>query len=119
MYLLEKGYKKLKDNLYFESETPRFNAYIDLKTLSDRPFRKETRNKINNSKYKGLYLVKGNIDDIKDFYSCTDKDERLVYYRDLYSKMGEKIDLLLVKVDYQKFITDVQNRIDEETDKNS
>ncbi len=44
--LISLGYKKLKDNLYFESMLPRYNAIINLKEYSSNTLSKNTKNKI-------------------------------------------------------------------------
>lgn len=112
------GFTKLKDNLYFESMTPRFNAYIDLKNSDARNYSKATRNKINNSSWKGLYLDKGTIDDMQDFYNILDTNKPITYYKNLYNSFKDKIDLMLVKVDYSRFIENVQNKYDDEEREN-
>ena len=45
-YLKEAGFKKLKDNLYFESIFPRFNGIINLEKYNFDAFAKNTKNKI-------------------------------------------------------------------------
>lgn len=112
------GFSKLKDNLYFESINPRFNAYIDLKNSDFKKYSKTNRNKVSNSKRKGLYLEKGTEEDIEAFYKILNTKESLGYYKTLYNLFGDKIDLLLVKVSYENFIKDTQSRYEIELDKN-
>lgn len=112
------GFVKLKDNLYFESVNPRFNAYIELKNASYKNYFKMNRNKINNSKRKGLYLEKGTENDLEEFYKLVNK-ETLGYYKTMMNIFGNKIDLLLVRVSYENFIKDTQTAYEIELDKNN
>lgn len=115
------GYRKLKDNLYFESLNPRFNAYIDLKNHNFDNYFKSHRNKVRKSKTKGLYLIKGKFDDIKTIYEFFPKNKSLEYYQNMYNLYSNKdcIDVMLVRVDYQTFIRNSQSKYDEELAKNT
>ena len=64
------GYIKLKNNLYFESQFPRFNAIVNLKDFNG-PYSvaKNVRNKINKGIRRGLSLELGTIDDFETFYN--------------------------------------------------
>ncbi len=111
------GFIKLKDNLYFESINPRFNAYVELKNARYENYSKANRNKVNNSKRKGLYLVKGAEDDLEEFCKLFDKNS-LSYFKTMFNLFGSKIDLLLVRVSYENFIKNTQNLYEQELDKN-
>ena len=56
--LINNDYKKLKDNLYFEAQLPRFNALIDLKKFDSDNLDKNTKNKIKKGIRKGLTFNK-------------------------------------------------------------
>ena len=57
--IMEKaGFKKLKDNLYFESILPRFSAVVSLKNYSMNSVSKNTRNKIRRAHHKGLHMYR-------------------------------------------------------------
>lgn len=114
------GFKKLKDNLYFESSVPRFNAYVDLKNTDFKNFSKANRNKIRNAQRKGLYLEVGNDDDLASFYNMINTNESFTYYKNLYNIFGlDKIELLLVKVSYEQYIKTSQELYEEEVNKNN
>lgn len=113
------GYLKLKDNLYFESLNPRFNAYIDLKNTSLKNYSKTNRNKVRNSRRKGLYLEKAIESDIESYYRLEQRDKPLSYYRNLFATFGDKIELLLIKVNYESFIKNSQDLYEEEADRNN
>ncbi len=113
------GFLKLKDNLYFESMNPRFNAYIDLKNSNIKNYSKPTRNKVKNSKRKGLFIEKGTLEDVKAFYELDQKEHTLSHYNNLMTIFGDKIDLILVRVNYENYIKNSQSLYEEELDKNS
>ncbi len=114
------GFRKLKDNLFFEAVEPRFNAYIDLRKVDFKLYSKANRNKINNSRRKGLYLEVGTDDDLANLHSILDTDKPFTYYKNLYNIFGkDKIELLLVKIDYEQFIKKGQELYDEELNRNA
>lgn len=117
--LTDLGYKKLKNNIYFESMNPRFEAYIDLKNSNYKNYSKACRNKVNNSKRKGLKLEKIQYDEIDKLQNMLiNKDLR--YYKDLYSIFDDNlsIDFFTVKVYFEDFIKSSEKLYNEELDKN-
>ena len=114
------GFNKLKDNLYFESSLPRFNAYLDLKNSRFNKYNKANRNKINNSKRKGLSFIEANKDDISEFIKLIDADDKTNYRKlyDIFSK-NDLIDLALVKIDFENYIKSSEKRYEEEEIKNN
>lgn len=119
MGLQDYGFKKLKDNLYFESMNPRFNAYIDLKNSKLENYSKATRNKVKNSKRKGLHLELGTEKDIDAFATLSSDNESSSYYRMMYNLFNDKIELLLVKVNYEEYIKNSQDLYEIELNKNN
>ena len=117
--LNEAGYTKLKDNLYFESICPRFNAYINLKNTNINNYSKVNRNKLRNAQRKGLYLEKGTFEELEEFYKIIETDKDIEYYKYLFDSFENNVDLLLVKVDYDKYIKNTQKRYDEEQNNNN
>ena len=83
------GYIHLKNNLYFESMQPRFNAILDLKNYSVDNFAKNNRNKINNANRKGLEIEvvnsESNIKDLYKFIEFKKKRRDLLYYKNYFS----------------------------------
>ena len=118
--LQESGFTKLKDNIYFESIEPRFNAYINLKENSFENYSKTNRNKIKNSTRKGLYLEIGEANNIDDVYKFFKTFKSLNYYRKLYDTFNSsnKIDLILVRVDFEQFIKNNQAIYEKEEEDN-
>ncbi len=113
------GFIKLKDNLYFESINPRFNAYVDLKNSKLQNYSKANRNKVRNSRRKGLYIEKGTMQDLESYYKLEKRTEHFSHYRNLFTIFGDKLDLILVKVNYENFIKNSQSLYEEEADRNS
>lgn len=113
------GYIKLKDNLYFESLNPRYNAYIDLKNSDISKYSKANRNKVRNARRKGLYIEKGTLADLEAYYKLVPHDEPLSHYRNLMNSFKDKIDLILVRVNYENFIKNSQLLYEEEVDHNA
>jgi peptidoglycan pentaglycine glycine transferase (the first glycine) len=117
------GYKKLKDNLYFEAMLPRYNALIDLKKYNNNVINKNTRNKIRKGLRKGLTLEKCPKDQINKFYDFikSKKNHNEFYYKDYYTvfEKNDDIDLFLVSIDYEKYLKNSEYMYNLELEKNS
>ncbi len=113
------GYLKLKDNLYFESINPRFNAYIDLKNSDFKNYAKVHRNKVRNSRRKGLYITDGNEKDLDTFSKLSTLKRSASYYKMMMNFFLDKIDLVLVKVNFETYIKNSQNLYESELDQNN
>ncbi len=122
-YLQELGYFKLKDNMYFESRLPRFNAFIDLKKFDINKIDKNTRNKIKRAENKGLeYEVvdRNGIDILFDFIKNKRKKD-IIYYKHYYNmfKKTNSIDIFLVSVDYNNYLINAKYLYEKELDENA
>lgn len=121
--LINNGYKKLKDNLYFESMLPRFKAIINLDEYNSKNLDKNTKNKIKKGIRKGLSFEKCNKENINYFYNLikNKKDTSMYYYQDYYTTFDKEnnIDLFLVSIDYQMFLENSQYLYNEELEKNN
>lgn len=110
--LINLGYKKLKDNNYFEALLPRINVIVPMKNFSLKNVNKNTRNKINQGIRKGLYLEKGTLTDIESLFTLikNKKNKKIDYYYHTYNtfKKSDAIDLLLVKINYKKYLLNSQ-----------
>lgn len=118
--IVKYGFRHLKDNLYFESVEPRYNAYIDLKNTQFNDFSKSNRNKVHNSMRKGLYACKVSGDEVKNGLELM-KQKPQEYYAKLYDYFNkdDKVDLITIKVDFQKYVLNVQSLYDEEERNNA
>ncbi len=121
--LIRCGYKKLKNNMNFESLLPRVNAIIKLDEFDVNKLNKNTRNKIKKGLRKGLVLEKCDHNKLNIFYEFIKnkikKDE--YYYNDFYNVFSKTadVDLLMVKVDYKKFLINSTNAYNNEARINS
>ena len=121
--LVSLGYKKLKNNMGFESLLPRVNAIVNLENFKPAVLRKNTRNKVRKGIRKGLTMEIAGPEKLDIFYEFIknkiNKDE--YYYNDLYNVYNktEDIDLVLVKIDYKKGLINSQNQYNYELDNNT
>ncbi len=112
------GYIKLKDNLYFESQFPRFNAFIPLSNFSLQKISKNTRNKIKKANRKGLLFKAGTKEDIDSLNTFT-KNETF-FLKDFYNVFSKTndADLFIVSVDFEQYLINSQNLYIKESDNN-
>lgn len=114
----ELGYKKLKDNIYFESMLPKYNPIVNLKTFSFNNLDAKLQKSINKISSKGLSLIKGDFYNINSLYELTKRkeDKESNYYKSMYKIFDENnlIDLFLVEVDYHEYLLNLQD--DHETE---
>ncbi|MBQ8902064.1 MAG: peptidoglycan bridge formation glycyltransferase FemA/FemB family protein [Bacilli bacterium] len=117
------NYKKLKNNLYFESQLPRFNAFINLKTFNVNNLDKNTKNKIKKGIRKGLVIDRYPKEYIGEFYKLMQKkkDNTEYYYQDYYTVFdkNDSVDLFLVSIDYNEFLQNSQYVYNAELEKNN
>ena len=122
-YLADNGYFKLKDNIYFESRLPRFNAFINLKKYDINKIQKHTRNKIRRAEQKGLEfeVVENNgIDTLYEFIKKK-RPKDVIYYKkyyNMYKKTGS-VDIFLVSVNYEKYLVNAQENYEQELEINA
>ena len=118
------GYIRLKENIYFESMIPRFNAILDLNNYSEKNFSKTNKNKVNNAIRKGLEIEVSNDESkIKDLYSFIEHKKKrrdLIYYKNYFSLFNKDnyADIFLVKINYQKYLENSKNLLEQEEETN-
>ncbi len=117
------GYKYLKQSTHFESLIPRFNGIINLQKFSLEKCLKNTRNKIRKGYQKGLELEVVSYDKIDIFYNFvkSKRNNDVNYYKDYFNvfSRNDLIDLFLVKINYEKYLINMQSLYDEEMKKNN
>lgn len=120
--LINLGYIKLKDNLYFESLIPRYNGIINLKKFFLDNLEKNTRNKIKRGIKKGLTLEVGDYGGIDILYNFIKKKgtEESLYYKKYYKISNDfhNMDLLLVSIDTDEFLYQAKTIYEEELKRN-
>ena len=121
--LINIGFKKLKDNKYFELLLPKFNAVIDLKDYSIKKADKRTRNKIRKSIKKGFIFEKGNRDSLETIYKFINKKKNypLTHYLKYYNAFSknDNIDIFLIKIDFEKALIATKNSYEKEIEINN
>lgn len=122
-YLKECGCLKLKDNLYFESLLPRFNAIINLEEYAFDKLTKNTRNKIRKSENKGLIFEKVDrlyLDKLYEFIKRKTNND-IYYYQNYFNafSINNACDLFLIKIDYQKYLLSSKALYDKELENNA
>lgn len=120
--LIDLGYVKLKDNLYFESMIPKYNGIVNLKEFDFKKLDKNTRNKIKRAENKGLKFEiadRSGIDILFKFIQRK-RNKEANYYKDYYNIFSktEQIDLFLVSIDTNEFLINSKNAYERELDKN-
>ncbi len=110
--LTQHNFKKLADNMYFEAQLPRFNAFINLKEFEAYKLNKNNRNKVKKAIRKGLVFEKVSKDNLPIFYNLLKNtiDKDIYYYQDYYTVFAKDnaIDLFLVSIDYEEFLQNSQ-----------
>ena len=116
-------YLKLKDNLYFESVLPRFQAIVPLRNFDLFHISKNGRNKVRKAESKGLHIElanKSGIDILNNFI----KKKRYTseyYYKDYYSvfEKDNNVDLFLVSINSQEYLLNSRNKYEETLELNN
>lgn len=121
--LIDLGYVKLKDNLYFESMIPRYNGIVNLKNFDIKNLEKNMRNKIKRAENKGLNFEladRSGIDILFNFIKRK-KSRDAFYYKDYYNIFSKtrSIDLFLVSIDTNEFLINAKNTYEQELEKNA
>ncbi len=116
--LINNGFFKLKDNLYFESMFPRFSGMISYSTFKPTTMSKNTKNKIKKGMRKGLSFQKVDSNYIKYLNQFTAKQD--YFYEDFYNifSRNDKIDLFITSLDYDSYLENSQIMYNKEYDRN-
>lgn len=121
--LINIGFEHKGFNLYFETLKPRWNSIINDTDDLINKIDKTTRNRIKAARRKGIYIEKGNKNDIKSFYNLINKKHtrKLNYYLDFYEIFGKfnMFDIYLARIDANKFIENSKKLYEEELETNN
>ena len=122
-YLKELGYLKLKDNKYFESLFPRYNAILNIYDYSFSKLNKNTKNKIRKGVKKGLVFEKKDRDGLDILFPFIKYKKEIdpFYYKNYYNVFDHNglSDLFLVKIDYQQYLVNSKKLYDAELERNT
>lgn len=120
--LINLGYVKLKDNLYFESQIPKYNGIVNLKNFSLNTLNKNTRTKIKRGMEKGLTFEIADYSGIDILYHFVKKkrNKDALYYKKYYQAFthSNNVDLILISIDTQKFLINSKNIYEKEVECN-
>lgn len=102
----------------FDLMMPKFNTYINLKRFDLNNIERTHRKKIKKCIHRGMYLTLGGPKDIETLYNFNKgKSIRpLSYLRNMFNVYNKdnSIDLVFIKLDFQKYLSYVRIRFDEE-----
>lgn len=120
--LIECGYRKLRSNLDFEAQLPRFMAVLPMENFSLDNLSKNTRNKVNKAIRKGLTLEPADKFGINIFYKLIEErvPKNQYYYNDKFNifNQDDSIDLFLVSINYTKYLLNSQKLYEKEVNYN-
>lgn len=102
----------------FDLMMPKFNAYIDLKNFNIANINRNFRKKIKHGLERGLSLTIGGPKEIDVLYNFTKTKSKkpISYYRNIYNVFARdnSIDLVFIKIDFQKYLNNVRKKYDDE-----
>lgn len=120
--LIQLGYDKLKDNLYFESLLPKYTPVIYLPRYDLNSLDNNLINNIQEAELCGLNIITGNENDLETFYKFIEyKDSKTLTYYKLFYKIFNKdnmADILFVELDYTIYVKYLQKQYLFESEKN-
>lgn len=123
--LVNLGYEHTGFNLYFENMKPRWNAVITTNETDNLFFKynKEIRNKIRKAEKRGIEVLKGSPENIKEFYSLVDKrhTRKLNYYLDMYEVMGKKgmVEMYFANINTANYVRSSKELFEKEERRNN
>ncbi len=108
---------ELKD---FDLLEPKFNAYINLKEFDIKKIHRSYRKKIKKCINSGMSLVLGDVREMDKIYPFIKTKRPISYYRTFYNAFSKdnSVDLLFVKIDFEKRLTLMRERYEIEQQKN-
>ena len=106
----------------FDLMEPKYNAFINLKTTNLYTLKRNYRKKIKRCLGNGLSLVLGTYKDIDTLYPLLrgNTNKTIEFYRDFYNVFSQdnSIDLVFVKVDFNKYLQFVKDKYERELEWN-
>ncbi len=116
------GFKKRKEIEPLQLLQPKLTALINLKEYDVNKLEKRFRSKIRSTENKGLELEVADVSKIEYLYEFVKnmKDRNINYYRNFLNsfKKSNQADLILVKVNYEKYLISSKKKVEEEQSKN-
>lgn len=120
-YLQQLGYYHLGYNNYFEALKPRFEAVLDISKPYYETFnniKKNFRTKIRTAEKNGIRVYRGDINNIEDLYTLTQKKypRDKFYFADIYNNFSKegKASLYYTKIDTKEYLIQCQKLYEEQ-----
>lgn len=115
------GFNYKGENLYFETEKPRWEALTvlegDLREIYQK-FEKKTRNKINKAIKCGIEIIRSEDQNVTTLYDFVKKNGYPIgFYKEL-CKNFEKVDIFYAKLNTEKFVINSKQNYENELAKN-
>lgn len=115
------GFNYKGENLYFETEKPRWEALTvlegDLREIYQK-FEKKTRNKINKAIKCGIEIIRSEDQNVTTLYDLVKKNGYPIgFYKEL-CKNFEKVDIFYAKLNTEKFVINSKQNYENELAKN-
>ncbi len=112
------GVKRRVEQTEFELMQPKYCSYLNLKEFDFKKINRNYRKKIRHGISEGMSLVLGDAKQIDILYDFVKNktDKTAAYYKDLFNVFNKdnSIDLLFVKIDYQKYLEYVRDEYTKE-----
>lgn len=116
------GFNYKGENLYFETEKPRWEALTILeKDIREiyQSFDKRTRNKINKAIKSGVEIYRDDKRDITTLYEFIKKNgQPLKYYKGLCENFKDNVDIFYAKLNTEAFVLNSKKNYEDELAKN-
>lgn len=121
--LKKTGFIYKGQNLYFETEKPRWETITILqKDIRDiyKSFDKRTRNKINKALKSGVEIYRDEQKDLTMLYDFIKKKEKkpFKYYKELVASFNKNSDIFYAKLNTEQFVLNSKKLYEDELEKN-
>lgn len=121
--LKQAGFSYQGQNIYFETENPRWEALTVLqKDIRDiyKSFDKRCRNKINKALKCGVEIYRDEQKDIAQLYNFIKNKEKkpFKYYKELCASFGKNADIFYAKLNTEQFVINSKKLYEDELEKN-
>lgn len=121
--LKNSGFTYKGQNLYFETEKPRWETLTVLqKDIREiyKSFDKRTRNKINKALKSGVEIYRDDKKDLTILYDFIKKKEQkpFKYYKELVKSFGNNADIFYAKLNTEQFVINCKQLYEDELEKN-
>ena len=118
------GFKYMGQNIYFETEKPRWEALTILQREDLREiyqsFDKRCRNKINKAIRCGVEIYRDEEKDLSPLADFLKKNNKpLKYYREILASFGKNADLFYAKLNTEQFVFNSKKLYEDEIENNS